>query len=199
MAPSYSATHRVMQALKFALPLIAALALGVLFFVLREVPVTPGRATDDGQSRPTIAQKIESPMFEGSTRNGALISVGAAAVEANTTDGTMIARQIAARLQYPQNGPRFLLTAPKGALTVADTRAKFTGGVRAQSSAGFSFSTEIVTLVLDPIVLSAPTAVRARHPLGDIDAGSIRISANQGGVKIDFQDGVRLLYKPQNK
>ncbi len=189
---------RAVTWLKVVLPLVALGLLSTLFLVARTAdPELAIRQSELDLSDLSKDQQVKTPAYSGITRDGAAISITAAAVRPRadapeTLDATTVAGRIELRA-----GTNAEMTAPAAEILTEGDLARFTGGVTILASDGHRLDTEILSAALGMTDVVSETAVRVVGPLGTLDAGGMRITQDDaGGYVAVFNGGVRLVYTP---
>lgn len=185
---------RRVKILKVSLPLIALAILSSLFLFSRSF-------TLDGAlpfAEIDIADRLREPKMTDvriatTSANGAVIDISARSITPTDTQSAT------ARSAYG------IITAPTGQTTELtalqvdydDTAATaaLIGGV-AISSGGYDMTTDAIDVNIDTAEAETRGSVHAIGPLGQLDAGSMRVKQGDGGFVIVFKSGVRLLYTP---
>ncbi|WP_136441991.1 LPS export ABC transporter periplasmic protein LptC [Pacificoceanicola onchidii] len=199
MARADGLYSRVISWLKILLPLIALVLLSTLFLLSRsaeqvlDVPFTGGVA-GDGVNR----EQVSAPYYAGTTENGDTLTITAstASPEGN---GVIRAQNLAARVRMP-NGNEIALKAETATVRESDQWAELEGGVRIESSTGYTLVTETLGAAVDRIEAESGGPVSGSGPLGTLEAGKMRIEPlpDSGDVQLLFTDGVKLVYSPQD-
>ena len=177
------------RAIRIALPLAALALLSSVFLVASR----PGReAAPQPRARAEAVlreQRLGRPDFAGVTSDGSRVALTAeAARPVPGRPGDLTADVVSMRLETPVRA--IDLAAPSGAL--ADGRVEVSGGVDVVTSDGWHVTAPRMDLVLDSTVLSADGPVTGDGPLGRIEAGALRATAE----RLDFTGGARVLYRP---
>lgn len=199
---SPAAYSRFVAWVKIILPLIALGLLSTMFLFSRDVD--PSRsipyAKVDVESRARDPQ-LTAPYFAGVTDSGAEVSLTAKSARPGVQSeapGAVIAtiEKAIARVQTA-DGRTVTAVADRGEIT-RDDRAVLLGGVTIETSDGYLMQTDRMTAHFDSTLIEAPQRVTASGPLGRIESGSLRITAQPGGTAplVVFNDGVRLIYHP---
>lgn len=190
---------RLVSLLKFVLPLAALGLLSMLFLLAR--PTDPERAipyADVDVAELSKDERVTAPAYSGMTRDGAAIMMVAQSVRtafANPT--TLHASTVTGRVDFV-SGSSAELTAPAAVIDTTANLARFMGGVTVLSSDGYRMDSETLVAALGRTEIVAETPVRATGPIGQLDAGSMRIVEDDaGGHLLVFNDGVRLVYDPR--
>lgn len=184
--------------LKVLLPLVALALLSTLFLLARSTdPDLAIQYSDVDVTELSKDQQVRAPTYSGITRDGAAISLTAAAVRPQATDPQKLeATTVAGRMELPA-GASADMAAPAAVIDTDTDLARFLGGVTILSSDGYRVETETLLAALDRTEIVAETEVHAVGPLGTLDAGSMRITQDSdGGYVLVFTGGVRLIYDP---
>ena len=187
--------------LKITLPLVA-LALLATLFLLSEPP-DPDRALPYAEV--DVAQRarelrLTQPRFAGVLTDGReLTLVARAATPEFDEDGqgrAVVFDGVSGRLGL---GPDDLVTlaAPAGRINLVDQVASLSGGVVAQTEAGYRLTADRVQLNLSELGVAARVAVAVQGPGFDLTAGTMEVSGPEGATVLSFTGGIRLLYQAQ--
>jgi len=192
---SYS---RLVQWLKFVLPLLALGLLSTLFLLARNMD--PDRAipyADVDVEDLARDEQVSAPTYSGMTRDGAAISLIAESVRPAERDPqTLNATTVDGRIEFPE-GWTADVSAPAAVIDMAADRAVLEGGVTVVTSNGYRMETRTLDAALGRTDIVAENDVHAVGPPGTLDAGSMRITQDMtGGNVVVFNGGVRLLYEP---
>lgn len=192
---SYS---RLIQWLKFVLPLLALALLSTLFLLARTMD--PERAipySDIDVDELSRDQQVSEPTYSGMTRDGTAVSLVARSVRSAEGDSErLLATSVDGVIEFAE-GWTAEVTAPAAIIDMSTDRALLQGGVTVETSNGYVMETQTVDAALSKTDLVAENPVHAVGPPGTLDAGSMRISQDQtGGNVVVFNGGVRLLYEP---
>ncbi len=192
---SYS---RLVQWLKFVLPLLALGLLSTLFLLARNMD--PDRAipyADVDVEDLARDEQVSAPTYSGMTRDGAAISLIAESVRPAEGDPqTLNATTVDGRIEFPE-GWTADVSAPAAVIDMAADRAVLEGGVTVVTSNGYRMETRTLDAALGRTDIVAENDVHAVGPPGTLDAGSMRITQDMtGGNVVVFNGGVRLLYEP---
>ena len=191
---NHSLHTRLVGLLKVGLPLVALGILSSLFLFSRSI-------TMDGAlpyAEVDIDDRLREPKMVDvhiatTSAEGAAIEITAQSILPSGTEGAM-ARQARARITAPA-GQLTTLSAPLVDYDSAKATAAMTGGVEI-FSAGYAMTTQALDINMDKAQLDSRGEVRALGPMGQVDAGQMRLTQQQDGVVVVFNSGVHLLYKP---
>lgn len=190
---------RIVSLFKVLLPLAALAILCTLFLLSRspDIDTAIPFAQQDIEDR-LRGQQITRPQFSGVTSNGSEISVTADRANPGSPDSPPTAENLRARLTSLSGGV-LTMTASKGALDFAAETARFAGDVEIASDAGLTLHSALMDVHLTGLSAHSPGPVTGASPMGDLNAGSMRLETkSQGGpVHMLFNNGVKLVYVPQ--
>lgn len=185
---------RLVGWLKILLPLAALVLLSTMFLFARR----PGPAGDipyaeieDIASDP----RISAPAFAGVTPDGAAIALTAETVRpdaANPDSFGITALRIALTAA---DGETVTITAAEGAFDGPARQATLAGPVRVEASAGYVVQAGGLTADLSAGTVTTIGGLTVAAPFGVLTAGGMALE--QGGERMVFNGGVRLLYQPQ--
>ncbi|WP_308916209.1 LPS export ABC transporter periplasmic protein LptC [Jannaschia sp. LMIT008] len=88
------------------------------------------------------------------------------------------------------------ITATTGVIDTAGRTLSLRGDVRIATGTGLVVTTGRLDGNLRRLRLTAPGAVAARGPFGDVEAGGMVLQDGTGGARLRFTGGVDLLYVP---
>lgn len=140
-------------------------------------------------------ETIGAPEYAGVTRDGAAIVIRAQNIAPSAT--TTSARSLLTRVSFP-DGMTMDIRAHNGELVAPKNRVEMTGGVILQTSSGYVVQTTEIHASLAETDILMPHSVTSVGPLGQVDAGSARLSGAEGSYVLVFKGGVKMLYDPRN-
>lgn len=190
---------RMVAWLKVLLPLAALGLLSSLFLISRNVGTEAVIPFADREIEDRMrGQQVTQPFFSGNTANGDEIMVTASVVRAGG-EAPVIATGLQARIQMADGG-NFTLASDRGTIHPDQDLARFIGRVVITSSRGLTITSDALKTHLSNIRAESPGPVQATGVLGHLDAGRMEITAKtqNGPVHIIFNNGVKLIYDPQN-
>ena len=194
-------THtRVVNWLKVALPLLALAILSTLFLVAESVD--PDKAipyADVDVEKILREQGITKPSFGGVTSDGVAVTLTAEAVRPGAENRSrMTGTDLAAKLLLPDGG-EILISSPEGIIDAGTREAILQGGARLESANGLIVETDRIVSALDAAKAESDGEITATGPAGDLTAGRMVLTKRAGdaGYLLVFNEGVRLIYKPQ--
>lgn len=191
---------RLVAWLKIALPLVALALLSTLFLVSRTIDPSDAIPYADVDVEDRIREpRMTAPTYAGVTSDGAALTLTADAARPDAGDGAT-ATALRARLATP-DGARTDFVAQNGRLNTATRLLTLEDGVEITTSSGYSITTEALTATLDRTEVTSAGAIAAVGPLGQINAGTLRITedgAAPGSYVLVFKDRVKLIYRPTN-
>lgn len=191
---------RMVAWLKVLLPLTALGLLSTVFLLSRGSSIEATIPFAQGEvSERTRNQQVTAPFFSGVTTSGDQVMFAAAAALPGGPDRPAEARDLSARLSLASGG-RITLAAETGAFALGQDQVQFTGAVRITSTTGYRIETEALTAALSGIDAETPGQVDGHGPLGKFTAGRMQIAAKTAGgpIHLRFNDGVKLVYLPEN-
>jgi lipopolysaccharide export system protein LptC len=191
---------RVVAVLKVGLPLVALGLISALFLVQTDDRIGGELTFTEGDMEALgSGLRISNPTFTGASRGGDRFRFTADQVVPDAApptraDITALAGEVALH-----DGPAVALTAAAGALDIADQRLVLRGDVDIETSDGYRMRTDRLTIDLRSGSLAAEAPVATQGPLGQIDAGSLKVApASDAGEarRFSFGNGVRVVYDP---
>ena len=181
--------------LKFTLPL-AALALMSTVFLFARAPTQENEIPYAELEEIAQESRVSGAQLSGVAGDGSVVEIsarravpfiGGARVEAVTAviesvDGTIIN-----------------LSAGGGEINNANRTTELTGLTRIQTSNGYEMETTGVTAEMDTGRIITDGALEIQTPFGELTAGKLTIETpnDSSGQVMLFQNGVRLIYTPQ--
>lgn len=189
---------RMVAGVKILLPLSAVALLSVMFLLARapnEDPRIPYAEIEDIARDP----RVTAPYFAGIADDGSVIAISAREVRPGGSgpDGFEI---VEAQAEIDAtDGSRIEIWAGLGQIDPRGQTAVLSGLARLESSSGYVMETSglIADLASGEIRSTGPLEVRA--PFGEMTAGALRVALSEDGTgqQMVFNEGVRLLYRPQ--
>ena len=191
---------RIIAWLKVSLPLLALGILSTLFLISRAVdpPASIPFADTEVQERLTN-QQVTGPYFSGTSVAGDQIAFVAETV---TTPNGETGRNRAEKIDLTvdlASGTRMTVKANQAELDIARDQTELTGDVEISTSTGYVLQSELLQLHMSELEMISPDAVTGLTPVGDIEAGMMRVFTPEGQSEsvMLFTGGVKLIY--QNK
>ena len=186
--------------LKIILPLIALALLSTLFLLSRviETETVIPFAEKEIQDR-LRDQQVTGPIYQGTTPEGDDISFSAATL--TTPEGTTGANQaqdLQATLDMASGG-QINLRAQGGQFNLLADSVDLTGDVMVTTSTGYVIESDRLIAQLSALNVTSPGPVRAKSPLGQLDAGGMTLSSDAitKSRQLVFTNGVKLIYTPE--
>jgi lipopolysaccharide export system protein LptC len=197
---------RIVAWLKIALPLAALGILSTLFLFSRGL--NPEDALPYAEvDLEEIAReaRLSAPQYSGVTEDGAAVIVTA---KSATPDPENAKRATASELHMAldaADGLRTELAAASGEIDTAAGNVMLDGGVRLQTSSGYTLTSPSMTSALARTAIAATGPVVATAPYGNITAGGMTLdaadpasgAAGKGTYVLIFNNGVKLIYQPE--
>ncbi len=186
---------RIVAWLKVALPLLALVILSTLFLVARKID--PSSAIP--YAKVDVADRIREPRmtnaaYSGVTSDGASLSIRADEARPATATEAPSAEGLAASLITP-DGRETVFSAGGVAMGVDDVA--LTRGVTVTTPTNYLIATDSLTMTLDKTAVQSGGAVTATGPLGQLTAGAMQITQQDGAYVLLFNNRVKLIYSPQ--
>lgn len=231
MAARDNVHSRLVAWLKILLPLAALGMLSTLFLFSHRIDPTKAiRYSKVDVKKLAREPQVTAPDYAGVTQDGTAVTVSAAVAQpltkAEAPDPTRpgaSASGIVARFER-KDGATTTVEAPQGRVDPVKGQMQLAGGVRINTSDGYSIRTEGLTGALDRTHLQSIGTVTATGPMGRIEAGGMVISAPAvpvapaaaamqatqaksagsaaavpGPYVLVFNGGVKLIYTPSGK
>lgn len=182
---------------KVVLPLMALALLSTLFLFSRTPDpedALPFANVDPAQL--ATEQRLSRPRFAGTLEDGRAVTLSADSATQETGQPNMIAlTKVEAEMTLP-TGDVVTLDADRGAFDLGEQSLDLAGAVRAVTRAGYSLTSERISLAMAEMRLSAPGAIVMSAPGLTLEAGAMELTGAQGQGLFSFTGGVRLLYRP---
>jgi len=190
---------RTVAWLKVAFPLAALALLSTLFLLSRAMETETAIPFADKEIQDRLRdQQITGPFFSGTTASGDQISFAAQTlVTLEERAGANRAKDVTASM-ITTGGATFDLNADIAELDIATDSALLSGNVIIETSQGYQLSTEGLNSKVSTIDIIAPNRVTATGPIGQLEAGNMRIFTPNGteSMQMVFSKGVNLVYTP---
>ncbi|MDD9923439.1 MAG: hypothetical protein OXQ92_14375 [Boseongicola sp.] len=186
--------------LKVLLPLAALALLSTLFLIAETLD--PEKAIPYAEvdvERILSEQGITRPRFGGVTADGASVTVAASSVrpvEGNNT--RLLGSDLEGHVELP-SGTRIDVESPEGLVDGTESEARLMGGAKLTTSQGYQIETAQIRMAIGAVAVTSEGPLTGQGPLGEIEAGNVTLEQNQadGGYLLVFNEGVRLIYRPQ--
>lgn len=186
--------------LKVLFPLTSLGILSTLFLLSRAIdPETAIPFADKEIQDRLRGQQVTGPFFSGATANGDQIAFSAEVLTtpqgqtgANHAEDVKVAMDLV-------SGARVTVDADEAQLNLSENYAELTGEVTIITSTGYRIESDMLHATLTEVEIVSPGPVRATGPGGTIDAGQMRIQAQEGSTptQLVFKNGVKLIYDPK--
>lgn len=187
---------RLVGWLKILLPLAALALLSTMFLFARRPGPTgdiPYAEIEDIASDP----RVSAPAFAGVTPDGAAISLTAATIRPDTANPDSFGITALRIALTAADGETVTITAAEGAFDGAARQAVLAGPVRVEASSGYAVEAGGLTADLGAGTVATTGGLVVAAPFGELTAGGLALE--QGGERMVFNGGVRLLYQPQTE
>jgi lipopolysaccharide export system protein LptC len=191
---------RMVGLLKVLLPLLALAILSTLFLLSRVIDpeaVIPF-ANKEIQDR-LRDQQVTGPIYYGTTADGDEISFAAEKlISLQGRTGANEAENIAVTMDLA-SGSNIILNAARGLLDISANRVDLEGDVVITTSDGYRIESDRLITRMSVLDVDSPGPVRAKGPIGTLDAGAMSLSAGKGGTsaQLIFTNRVKLIYDPK--
>lgn len=185
---------RIVRWLRVLLPLIALAILSTMFLFSDRHATEPEIPYAEVDAQDAVEKpRVIRPDYAGVTSDGAELSFQARKVVPGSGADQGSADSVSLDWER-SDGLRAHLTAPAGG--VDDRAVSLTGGVRMTTSTGWQIDSPRIDAATDRSVVTAEDGIRADGPLGQLDAGAMELSPQDGPAVLNFTGGVRLIYTP---
>ena len=184
---------------KILLPLAGIALLSTMFLFARQTDMEP---TIPYAEIEEIArdQRISDPMLTGVTTGGSTVSITAAAIrpDPDMPDAFAIT-EVRTEIIAP-DGSEVLITAGVAALDPRAQTARMTGLARMTASNGYVMETAGLIADLENGTVTSLGPLDVQAPFGELTAGALSVVLTEDGTgqRMVFNEGVRLLYQPQD-
>lgn len=187
---------QIVRFLKVGLPL-AALALMSTVFLLAKAPVTDGEIPYADIAEIAQEPRVSGAQVTGVASDGSVIEINADKAQ---PEGRVIRIEgLSADIQSVE-GTEIRLRAGEGEIDNDDQIARLFGLARIETSNGYEMETSGLTANLDTGRIESDGALEIQSPFGELTAGRLVIETDgPDGQRMLFEDGVHLLYHPQQR
>lgn len=188
--------------LKVILPLVALALLSTLFLISRAVTPTASVPFADSEVQEKLTnQQVSEPFFSGISASGDEISF--IAERLNSPDGSVgssTAEEVIVQVSTV-DGRQITIEANTAVVDMINDQSEMTGEVEAITSDGFRINTNQLLMKLSKLDLISPGPLAAETPVGDLEAGYMRLFVPEGqtDAQLLFTGGVKLLYVPSEE
>ncbi|MGB7242199.1 MAG: hypothetical protein WBC93_08960 [Sulfitobacter sp.] len=188
---------RMVAWLKVVLPLAALGLLSTLFLLSRAIDPTAAIPFADTEIKDRVeGQQVTGPIFSGISSGGDQITF--TATKLTTRNGANLAHDVRAELSLV-GGNLVTLQSKDAEFDMTNNRTTLTGGVEIAMSNGYQMQTSQLIAQMTELDITAPNALTAKGPFGDIQSGQMRLFRPDpdSGAQLLFTNGVKLLYDPK--
>ncbi|MEM6594244.1 MAG: LPS export ABC transporter periplasmic protein LptC, partial [Pseudomonadota bacterium] len=143
-------------------------------------------------------QRIAAPTFSGVTTDGDAVTITADFATPDPNDAQRVSiDNVRARIVAPDGG-ELRVTAGSALYEGGSERVTLTGSVEIQTSTGYQVTSDKLQTSLAETELLSPGPVTGTGPAGEITAGRLELMTQSGNKLLVFNQGVKLVYLPQN-
>jgi lipopolysaccharide export system protein LptC len=188
---------------KIGFPVLAVLLIVGVFVFNKVNPIRDAIIISGPEfTKLAVGQKITNPHYSGVTKSGDAFSISAVSALPNAPVPDLI------DLTFPKttigfaNGLEILTSSNFGQLDLKKQEAVLTGSVYLETSENYKAYAEKIMMNFYSGNAHSPGPVKASGPIGQIKAGSMRLTQNlhektsaQGAI-LSFSNGVKLIYYP---
>ena len=191
---------RFVRIAKITLPLLALALLSTLFLFNRSIDPADAIPFANVDIRQIAKdQVLNMPRFSAVTDDGTEVVVTAErATPDQDGNNQLSAANINADLRTPA-GVEYRIFAPTGLYDGQAARLDLTGNVDIETSDGYKLKASGVSADLSETGLTTTGAITGTAPAGEIEAGEMVLSREDGTQVLVFKKGVRLIYRPKNE
>jgi lipopolysaccharide export system protein LptC len=199
MASPLTRHSRLVFWLKITMPIAALAILSTLFLFARHIEFD-GNLPYAEVDLDTLARdpRLKNPEFATMTADGAAVTLAAATARPGAEAGDPVAVEDVVALYERAAGARLSVKADAGIYDQTQALLTLTGNVLLATSDGYRLSADRLRSALGRTEVTADGHVKGLAPLGDIEAGTMRLTGQESGHRLVFNGGVRLLYRPGN-
>lgn len=186
---------RLVGFLKITLPL-AALGLMSTVFLFARAPTQETTIPYAEIEEIAREPRLSGAQFGGVADDGSVIALTA---RTTTPQGNIVTAQSLAAVINTGTGIRIDIRAGAGIIDNAAQTAQLNGLARLETSNGYEMETSGITTNLATGRITSDGALEVQTPFGSLTAGQLVIETPAGatGQVMLFQNGVRLIYTPQ--
>lgn len=185
---------------KIVLPLIALGILSSLFLISRPAQQGEPIASADMDVQDLAReQRLGAPTYRGVTNEGTQVALSADELRPDPQRPELVHGSILGADILTASGFGYTVRAESGTIDRERNLTTLDDGVRIETSNGYVITTNVATIQTDSSQLDTPGPVEASGPLGQLRAGSLRMTGDVEtgeNVVVVFKDGVQLLYTP---
>ena len=185
--------------LKIAMPLLALAILSTLFLFARQVEfegtLPYAQVEIDDLARDP---RLSAPEYAGVTSDGASVKVAARTARPGKDAASPVTATDVVAFYETLNGGKLAIEARTGTFDSGKALLTLKGSVVLTTSDGYVLRTEELLSALNKTLITANVKVVADTPLGQIEAGAMRLNGPTAEHLLVFNKGVRLVYKPES-
>lgn len=183
--------------LKVALPL-AALGLLSTIFLIARAPVKDGSIPYAEINEIAREPRVSGAQISGVAADGSVIELNAAIAR---PEGSLIHIETLSADIETAEGVSIAIRAGTGEVDNETQIARLSGLARVETSNGYTMETAGVTADMASGRITSDGALEVHTPFGEMTAGQliIEMGTDGAGQRMLFQDGVRLIYHPQQR
>lgn len=189
--------RRVMRLIKYVLPLLALMLIGVMFGWQRMFGKQDGQLSVSFSGVSTLGDELSmtSPRFTGADAHNRAYVVTAATASQNMLDRAQVAlRALEAEIAV-SDGSFLSLRATSGEIHTKRQQLRLSGAVGAYSDLGYEFHGSEFRIDLNEGSLDSRAPVQAQGVLGRLSAATMR--AEDRGQRVWFTGDVRVTIYPR--
>jgi lipopolysaccharide export system protein LptC len=191
---------RWVSRLKVLFPVAALGLLSTLFLLSRNIDTETALPFADKDVEERLRnQQVTGPFFSGTTNSGDTISFSAQTLGMpNGKAGANRAEDVEFNLSI-SGGAKVNITSQTAEYNIAEDLAELNGDVVITTSTDFRIISDMLTTQLSVLSLTSPGPVEATSPAGQLNAGSMVMTASDQGKpsQLIFTKVVKLIYTPK--
>lgn len=191
---------RLVAWLKVLLPLTALGLLSTLFLLSRNIDPVASIPFAEAEIKERLRdQQVTAPFFSGTTDGGDRITFSAGKMSMGTEEDNR-ADDLSAQIDLA-SGTRVVLFSDTGSFDLVGGQSTLQGNVVITTSTGYKLASDTLSADFDTLAIESPGPVAGDSPIGTLNAGKMRLERQADGqnAHLIFTNGVKLLYRPQNR
>lgn len=195
MAATENVYSQFVSLMKVVLP-IAALGLMSTVFLFARAPTQDGTIPYAEIEEIAREQRISGPQVSGVADDGSIIEITARTARPN---GSVLSVESMVATINALDGTQIDISAGMGEVDTRNKTAQLTGLARLVTSNGYEMETMGLSADLETGRIVSDGSLEVRTPFGELTAGQLVVETPDAeqGQRMLFQNGVRLVYTPQ--
>jgi lipopolysaccharide export system protein LptC len=183
---------------RVALPVAALLLLSSLFLLARTVdPDEAVQAAEVDVSERVLDRMMTAPRVTGMSDRGTAYRLVARQAMPTAADPRRLVASVMELTLRDEVEEGAVIRAREGVVDTGRRDVVLDGDVRIETTGGFDIRSDLMEGRLDRLDILSPGPVTGVGPIGDLSAGSMRVTEDEAGrQRLLFTGGVDLLYLP---